>query len=432
MDTLSLKYGKTSVSFSLKNERYEILQPSKIEPLSNPEQYLAEVIDNSSGSPPLDQIFLPDDRILIIVSDITRYTGAEIFLPTLLQRLNKVGIVDDRISILFALGIHRGLTDGERKAIAGEEVTRRVKVFDHNSDERDHMEYIGETHRGTPLLINKHVLKSDGLILTGSISFHYLAGFSGGGKGLLPGVSARESCMAFHKLILNSEGYGTRPKTFGGCLENNPMQEDILNAVDKLSPDFLINTVTDLSGKIIYAVAGTLREAHKKGCNFFMEHYGVHIRDKADLVIVSCGGYPKDINFIQAHKSIEHAFHAVREGGVLIVLAECADGFGNATFLDWFQYTNRESFLQNLHSKFEINGQTAFSTFMKTRAVKIILVSSLKDENVAKTSIIPAADIEQALEMSKKFLSGENTVTVFIIPEGASILPVLQSSIYFN
>lgn len=424
MDKLALKYGKTSVSFSLKNEHYEILQPTKIEPVSDPEQYLANVIDKPSGCRTLDQIFLADDRILIVVSDITRSTGADFFLPILLQRLNKAGILDAQISILFALGIHRELTDTERKAIVGEEVARRIAMLDHDPDNRDQMKYIGETLRGTPLLINRNVLKADGLILTGNITFHYLAGFGGGGKALLPGVAARESCMAFHKLVVKSADYGIKPKTYAGQIENNPMHGDILETVNKLSPDFLINTITNSSGEIIHAVAGELREAHNKGCNFFMNHCSVHIREKADLVIVSCGGYPGDVNFIQTHKSIEHAFQAVKEDGVMIVLAECAEGFGNSTFLNWFQHTERESFLQNLHAAFEINGQTAFSTYLKAKAVKIILVSSLAKEDIISMNLIPTANIQEALSISEDFLDGNDFT--YIIPDGARILPIYK------
>lgn len=422
MGPVTLKYGKTGFLLPLKNKEFVILRPSKIIPVSHPEQYLESVIDDPVGGLPLGKNFLTEDRVLIIVSDITRYTGAELFLPVLLQRLNRTGICDDQISVLFSLGIHRKLTAREKKIIVGEDVARRIKLFQHDPDDRGQMEYVGETSRGTPILINQKVLETDRLILTGGIAFHYLAGFGGAGKALLPGVSSRESCLAFHKLILKSQDYGIRTQSFAGQLEDNLMQEDILEVADKLSPDFILNTITSSSGKIIYAVAGELKAAHKKGCNHFLEHYGVQIKEKADLVIVSCGGYPKDINFIQAHKSIEHAFQAVREGGVMIVLAECPDGFGNPTFLNWFQNRDKKSFLENLNFKFEINGQTAFATFMKAKMVRIILVSSLKTEDVAKMSLIPAANIDKALDLSQELL-GKNPTT-FVIPEGASVLPI--------
>ncbi len=202
------------------------------------------------------------------------------------------------------------------------------------------------------------------------------------------------------------------------------MHGDIMDAVNKLSPDFFINTITNSSGEIIHAVAGELKEAHNKGCNFFMNYYSAHIREKAGLVVVSCGGYPKDINFIQAHKSIEHAFQAVKEDGVMIVLAECAEGFGNQTFLDWFQHTDKESFLQNLHTSFEVNGQTAFSTYMKAKAVKIILVSSLRKEDITKMNLTPAANIQEALSISEGLLDKNDFV--YIIPDGAHTLPVYK------
>lgn len=421
MESLFLKYGKSSLSLSLRNRNYIILQPAGNDPVPNPERYFSTVIDNPLSGPVLDQLFFSNDKVVIIVSDITRYTGAEIFLPVLLQKLNKIGISDKQISILFALGIHRRLTDRERKTIVGNEVAKRIDMFDHNPDDRDQMEYIGETLRGTPIVVNQRILKSDGLILTGNISFHYLAGFGGGGKALLPGVSSRESCMAFHKLILKSGNYGLKPRSFAGQLKGNILQDDILETVDKISPDFLINTITNSSNKIIFATAGEVKEAHKKGCNYFIKQKGIHIKEKADLVVVSCGGYPKDINFIQAHKSIDHAFQSVKEGGVMIVLAECIEGFGSPTFHEWFKYTNNESFIENLHYVFEINGQTAFSVYMKTKLVKIILISSLKENDIIKMSMIPAGNIEEALMISKDLL-GEGHTT-YIIPEGASTLP---------
>ncbi len=428
MDSITLKYGKSKLSFPFYQKHYEILQPLTISPVSSPKQYLADVIDKPVGCDPLDQLFFREDRILIIVSDITRYTGAEIFLPLLLKRLNMIGICDDQISILFSLGIHRPLTEKERKSIVGHEVAQRVKLFDHNPDDSDQMEYIGETLRGTPISINRKVLKADGLILTGSIAFHYLAGYGGGGKALLPGVSSRETCNAFHKLILASEGYGIRPKSFSGQLEDNPLQEDIMDVVDKLSPNFIINTITNSMDKIFYAVAGDVRIAQKHGCKHLLEHFGIHIREKADLVIASCGGYPKDINFIQAHKSIDHSFQVLREGGVMIALAECAEGFGNATFLNWFHNKNSESFIENLHTRFEINGQTAFSMHMKSKMANIILISSLNDGDVKRMSLIPAANMKKALSISKNLLS-ENPLT-YIIPEGANILPIWKEKIF--
>jgi len=188
-----------------------------------------------------------------------------------------------------------------------------------------------------------------------------------------------------------------------------------------VKPCFLINTIMNSKKQIAEVFAGDPKEAFMKGCIYFLEHYAVRIMEKADIVIASCGGAPSDINFIQSHKSLEYSKNALKKDGVLILFAECGDGIGNDTFLNWFEYENADEFELALRKNFEVNGQTAYSTFIKAKEYKIVLVSSLPKEIVKKMSMIPAANIEEAMDIASS-MSGSNR-SAYIIPQAAKVLP---------
>jgi len=166
--------------------------------------------------------------------------------------------------------------------------------------------------------------------------------------------------------------------------------------------------------------------AFEKGCEIFMKNFSLPVTQKADLVIASCGGFPKDINFIQAHKSMDYAMNALKDGGVMILLAECSQGYGHPTFHQWFKYHDLNEFEDILKVKYEINGQTAYSTLIKAKRAKIILISSLPPQEVRQMSLIPADNMEEALSLAKQIL-GDNPAT-YVIPEAGSTLPVLVHS----
>jgi len=262
------------------------------------------------------------------------------------------------------------------------------------------------------------------VILTGTIGFHYFAGFGGGRKSFLPGVASRKSCMASHFAVLNpGEGSGKNPRAATGVIEGNPVHQAMMEACAMAEPDFILNTVLSSDKRIIAAFAGDWREAHLEGCRFYAERFSFPLERQADLVIVSCGGFPKDINLIQAHKAMEYGSRAVRDGGVMILLAECRDGYGNATFFNWFRFRELDAFEAELRRNYEINGQTAYSLLAKAQRFRVILVSSLPPEEVATMGMLPAGTLEEALVMAEEMLPKE--YTAYVIPEGGTVLPVL-------
>ena len=420
---LDLKCGDHNYPLQLAPEHVlAVLRPRPFQPEGTPAELVERALDACA-----DALagFTPRDRVVIVTSDITRPTGSDVYLPLLVSRLNAAGIKDRNIEILIALGIHRKQTPAEHKKIVGD-LYGRIKVTDHDCDAPGELVYLGNTSRGVPVEVNRRVAEADRLILTGAITFHYFAGFGGGRKSILPGVSSRKSCMASHFSLLNpEEGSGRHPKAVTGNLEGNPVHEAMLEACERRAPDFILNTVLGPGKQIIAAFAGHWRDAHLAGCRFYNETFSAPIAEKGDLVVVSCGGFPKDINLIQAHKSMEYASRALKPGGVMILLAECRDGYGNATFFNWFSYESCAELESALRKRYEINGQTAWSVKEKAERFRIVLVSKLPPEEVRTMGMIPAATLDEALQIAHPMLPED--YKAYLIPEGGTVLPVMET-----
>jgi nickel-dependent lactate racemase len=417
---MNLKYGSTSFPLDLPPERLAgVIQASVPDSETSPEEIIATALDACQSA---ISSFRHGDKVVIVTSDITRYTGSEIYLPLLVERLNRQGISDENLEILIALGIHRAQTPHEHEKILGA-LYGRIRVRDHNCDNQAELVSIGRTSNEIDVRLNRTAVEADRLILTGVIGFHYFAGFGGGRKSVLPGIASRQSCMASHLAVLNPEqGSGKNRHAVAGNLDNNPVHQAMTEACELAAPDFILNTILSPDKRIIAAFAGHWRDAHEEGCRYYREHFSYPLRNKADLVVVSCGGFPKDINLIQAHKSMEYAAHALKDGGVMILLAECRDGFGNATFFNWFRHKLLDKFEAALREQYEINGQTAYSTLQKAQRFRIILVSEFSGQQVEQMGMLPAGSLDEALQTADLFLPPD--WTALVMPEGGSVLPV--------
>jgi lactate racemase len=419
---MELNYGSTSFHTNLPPGRIAAVIRAELPPTGEePHVIINRALDDCA---PFLAPFRPGERVTIVTSDITRYTGSEIYLPLLVDRLTGIGIQDKDIEVIIALGIHRRQTEAEHRKIMGA-LHGRIRVSDHECDDPGKLVYLGRTSSGLDVEINRTVVESDRLILTSTIGFHYFAGFGGGRKSILPGVASRKSCMASHFAVLNpGEGSGRNPRAATGVLEGNPVHRAMDEACAMTPPDFILNTVLSPEKRIIAAFAGDWRSAHEEGCRYYAERFAYPVDRLADLVLVSCGGFPKDINLIQAHKAMEYGSRALREGGVMILLAECRDGYGNATFFNWFRFRDPAVFETELRRNYEINGQTAHSLLMKALKFRIILVSTLPDEEVATMGMIPAGSLAEAIGAAQGLLPAE--YTVHVIPEGGTVLPVYK------
>ncbi|HEB72871.1 MAG TPA: nickel-dependent lactate racemase [Nitrospirae bacterium] len=379
-----------------------------------------DALDNPIDSEPFSSLFKPGDTVTVIVPDITRYCGADIFLPPVLDRLNNSGVGDDAIIILFANGIHRKQTSEEKRSIVGDEVYRRIHSVDHDAKDKDHVLVRAEDCQAR---LNKLAVERGKLIITGAVGFHYLAGFGGGRKAVMPGVASYDDAKKFHNLCMNLDKPGRSASARAGILEGNPMSDYAFKIMNAVNPVFLINSVIEPGGKIAGVFAGDPVTAFIKACSAVKKMSTVSIDSLADVVVASCGGSPKDINFIQAHKTYEYSTGALKPGGKLYLAANCGDGIGSDDFIEWFKSGKPGKIEERLRQNFSINGHTALATAIKSDLYETHLLSRLDHDIVRAMGMIPANSADSFLSEASKAL--ETAKCGIVIPQGGYILPVV-------
>ncbi len=419
MTEIDLGYGSGSRPFKFDESRFQILAPraGSEKPLTDVE--LGEAFSSPIESPSLDELFAPGDSVLIVVSDATRATASAQIVNLLVRRLIQNGVSPADLSIIFATGIHRAVTPAEKIELLTPFIAQRVKTIDHSAFDSSKMISLGATGRGTPVEVNRALKDFDHVVLTGAIGFHYFAGFTGGRKSICPGLASAGTIEATHLLALDFETGGRRAGVGTGLLDGNAVHEDCDEVTAMIAPRFSINTVVDDRGRAVGIYAGDWRRAHRQGCEEYLVNHSATIVASRQLVIVSCGGSPYDINLIQAHKALEMATEACAEGGTIILLAECRDGLGRPDFLKWFDENNSRTLANRLREGYEVNGQTAWSLLTKTERFRVFLISELPAEEVRQMRMLPATSLTDALEQAGIDAEG------FILPRGAAVLPRL-------
>lgn len=423
MSLYKFKYGNENISINLEG-KVESLFPNVTDHVENVQKEIIKSIENPTGSKPLGQIVKPGEKVIFVVSDITRsWIKTREFLIYVVNYLNSFGIKDKDISAVVAVGTHRPATDDEKKSIVGKELYNRISVYNHDSRNKDELEYIGVSSLGTPIYINKKVIKADRVILIGGITFHLFAGFGGGAKSIVPGVAGIETIQYNHRLVFNKgKDSGLNFNAGPNKIKGNPMREDITEICKKVSPDFIINVVLDTDENFVKFVAGDFEKAWLKGCNLNRKLYGIKIKNKADITISSAGGYPKDINLYQSVKAIDNSLYAGLQDSVLIVIAQCIEGIGAEEFMKWFKYDTLEDMEMALKKNFTVPGYAAYKTLYAAKNRKIFLISSLEDNVVRKFGFIPIKSLEAAVRTAYK-LSNSNP-NIVVMPYGGNTLPL--------
>ena len=298
------------------------------------------------GAKPLRELVKPGQKIAIIASDISRPVPSYEILPAILDELTAAGCRDGDITVVFALGSHRHHTEEEKCHLAGERVWRRVRCVDSDPDDCTHL---GTTSAGTPVDITRVVAEADFRICTGNIEFHYFAGYSGGAKAIMPGVSTPAAIQANHRMMV-------RESACAGKLDGNPIRADIEEAGRICGVDYIVNVVLDEHKHIVHAVAGDTIKAHRAGCAYLDRMYRRPIPQCADIVLVSQGGAPKDANLYQTQKALDNAKYAVKRGGTIILIGACPEGLGSAKFEQWLlEAADAHSMIERVHEHFERN-----------------------------------------------------------------------------
>jgi len=414
-------YGKTEVCARIPTKNFlGVIEPKEKPGVPDPIEEVKRTLNQPIGSPKLNEIVKPEAKVAIVVDDATRSAPSRLILPPLLEELEKANVKDESITIIFGCGTHRAVTQKEAKELLGEEIVERFKVVSHDCRAQDNV-YVGTTQKhGTKVYVNRFFAEADIKVLTGDVGLHYYAGFGGGRKSVLPGVAGLETIQHNHAMLLH-------PEARTGNLEGNPIHEDMTEAARMAKVNFILNVVQNKKGEIVKAFAGDLEQAFYEGVKLVEEMYKIPIERKADIVLVSPGGFPADITLFQAYKAVDNALEAVKRGGVIVLVAECPEGHGNEVFYEWMmKFKSLKEVEKRIKRNFVLGGHKAYYLMKALQKVKIILVSSMPDyyaQNVFRLDTARA--INDAVE--EAFRIAGSRAKVWAMPLGNHTLPVVKT-----
>jgi len=413
-----LGFDKETINVEIpENNVMDVLHPRNMVLPESEFQIIREALDNPIGTTSFKELFKPGEKIAIITSDITRPCPSWKILPSILSKLEASGIQKDDITVIFALGSHRIHSREEMEKLVGKKIFSNYKCLNH---EKDQCKRLGYTSKGTPVDLNKKVIEADRRILVGNIEYHYFAGYSGGIKALFPGVSSFEAIQANHSMM-------TMDGAIAGNLVNNPVRDDLEEIAQFIDIDMLINVVLGPSKEILKAFAGHYILAHREGCRFLDSLYRIPVERAADIVLVSAGGFPKDINIYQAQKALDNAVQAVRKGGVIIWVASCREGYGSEVFQRWIEEsTSPKDILRRVKDHFELGGHKAAAIMKAREKAHILFVSNLPPLYGETMFLNPFPSVEKALAEAFNICGKQSTI--LLMPFGGSTLPDLLSA----
>ena len=421
MREICFPYGKQQLAYGFEEEELSAVLTSALEEYTPPageEALVDKALEAPIGSVPLWELAKGKEKVVIIASDHTRPVPSRIIMPRMLQQIRR-GNPNADITILIATGCHRETTMAELEAKFGPEIAGQEKIVIHDCDKSE-LVNLGTLPSGGQCYVNRLAVEADLLVAEGFIEPHFFAGFSGGRKSVLPGIAGRTTVLANH-----CSEFIDHPKARTGVLAGNPIHEDMVWAAKKAKLQFIVNVVLNGSKKVIHAVAGDAVQAHKAGTDFLEKLCGAE-GELTDIVITTNGGYPLDQNMYQAVKGMTAAEAVVKEGGVIIMLAQSGDGIGGDHF---YHQLADEPDIEKTMAVFRGRGreetvpdqwQTQIMLRVLMRA-RVVYVSEMPDETVRQMHMVPAHSVKEALDTAKTLL-GRAAVTVTAIPDGVGVV----------
>jgi len=415
-----LPYGKTDVCVRIPARNLlGTIEPKEKAGAADQKAEVERALKEPIGSSRLSEIAKPESKVAIVIDDATRSTPSERMLLPVLAELNWAGVKDENVTVIFGCGTHRAVKQEEASQLLGE-AAKRVKAVNHDASAGD-LVYIGATKTyGNKVQVNRIFAEADVKVLLGDVQYHYYAGYGGGRKSVLPAVSGTETIRHNHALLVNANATA-------GNLENNPVHIDMTEAARLAKVDFIVNVVENKKGEIVKAFAGDLEAAFLEAVKLVDEMYQVTVDRRADIVVVSAGGHPWDLTLYQALKGMDASLDAVKRGGVIILVAECLEGYGNQVFYDWMtRLGEMKNVEREVKRNFAVGGQRAYYLLKALLNHQIILVSSMSD--FYATSIFKlktARAVNDALNEALKMAGSASRV--WAMPQGSNTLPVYKA-----
>lgn len=423
MPSIQLAYGHATIGFDYDPARFQVLAPSESDTSSLSDVEVNATIDSPIESPAIEDLIKPDDTVLIVVSDATRATGSAQIINLLVRRLIENGVQPHNVAIIFATGIHRAVRPQEKTELLTSFIARRIRTIDHDATDSAQLVDIGSMESGVPAKVNRALKEFSKVIITGAVGFHYFAGFTGGRKSVCPGLASAQTIESTHMLALDFERGGRRKGVGTGLLDGNAVSLECERVAAIINPVFSINTIVNKHGRVEKIFAGHWGAAHRRACADYLANHSLQISEKREMVIVSCGGLPYDINMIQAHKALDMAAHACVDGGTIVFLAECTDGLGRADFMKWFESKDSRALESRLREAYEVNGQTAWSLLTKTERFNVRIITNLSEETTRQMRM------QRVASLAEVFAEASPHSTGYIMPRGAAVLPVSSVSV---
>ena len=420
MKTYTFAYGSGTVELPL-DEKNVIgeLHGNVVAPINDIRTALWNSLDAPIGSAPLYERTRSGSTVALVVSDITRFwMRQDLVIPHLVAYLTeRCGVREADITIIIANGTHAGGDEQELRTLVTDAVYDRIRVENHNCEAAD-LVYLGTTPHGTPVSINRTAAQADLIVCLGAVTHHVMAGFGGGRKSILPGISGRETIFHNHAFSLDAAALRSNPAIGNGVLKGNPLHEDMCEAAGLVKNLFIINLVMNAQMQHAAIFSGHYLSSWEAACRKVDSIYQVDVPEKADVIVAGCGGFPKDISLYQGTKTIDNIESGLKPGGTLILVIEAREGGGPAEYFDWSKDLAAGTIEQRLREHFTVAGYIFFLNCEQAQRYSILLYSSIAPEDVAPMGMRAFSDVNALLAAAQ--LEGKS---VYVIPNGATVIP---------
>lgn len=418
---VKLAYGRDGLWIDVP-EHADVIEPLFVPGLEDEAGEIRAALRNPTGTPALAQLAGPNDTVAIVFSDITRPMPNDRVLPVILEELAQAGVPDSQIILINALATHRRQTDEELARMLGAAVVERYTVLQHDAWDDANLVAVAPNSTGRTVRVNRFYHEASVRILTGFIEPHFFAGFSGGPKAVLPGIADAEAVMDNHNAQMIAD-----PNSTWAVTEGNPIWQEMYRIASATQPTFIVNVTLNKNKDITGVFAGALQPAHQAGMAFVKRKAMQPVQAPYDVVITSNSGYPLDLNLYQAVKGMSAAAQIVREGGHIIIAAECWDGL--PTHGQYASLLREAPSYQALYERVMTPGfrsqdqwQAQVQAKIQMKASVHVYAGGLSDEDLNDAKVIPCRSIETALA---EIMAANPAATIAVLPEGPQTVPYL-------
>ena len=421
---IRLAFGKNGLIFRMPDDLdVTVLEPEFVPGVADPARALRQAMRGPIGSRPLQELVQPSAKVGVVFSDIPRPAPNHLMIPAVLEELKHVP--GENITLFNALGTHRQNTDKELGDMLGGSIVEAYRIVQNDAFDGSTHVRLGKTSRGHDVLVNKELMACEVKILTGFIEPHFFAGFSGGGKAVMPGMAGLITVLGNHDAGMIGD-----PKATWGVTRGNPIWEEIHEVSSKVDPTFLVNVTLNRNKEITGVFAGGLEEAHASGCEFVRRSAMVPVPAPFDVVITSNSGYPLDLNLYQAVKGMSAAAQVVKKGGSIIIAAECWDGIPDHGMYKQLlaEADNPQGLLNRICTPGFLEQdqwEAQIQAQIQLKAEVYVHSTYLSSERIAEALLKPCPDIEVTLA---EILEKEGRqARICVLPEGPQTIPYIRS-----